>query len=100
MAHGHLWVFNMEMCCSMQISSLRTKLEECKRDGRTNCVVSPNYPAASNEDYLFDCMNLYATLGDDGTVELSGTVFCWNPGNHFIDSEKRIAKGFAWVMNK
>jgi len=67
------------MCCRMQISSLRTKLEECKRDGRTTCVVSPNYPAASNEDYLFDCMNLYARLGDDGTVELSGTVFYWNP---------------------
>ena len=48
--------------------------------GRTTSgVVSPNYPAASNEDYLFDCMNLYARLGDDGTVELSGTVFYWNP---------------------
>ena len=101
MAHGHLWLFNMRMCCGMQISSLIAKLEDCKRIGRTtSCVVSPNYPAASNEDYLFDCMNLYATLGDDGTVELSGTVFYWNPGNHFIDSEKRIAKGFAWVINK
>ena len=79
MGHGNLWLFNMEMCCSMQISSLRTKLEECKKDGRTNCIVSPNYPAASNEDYLFDCMNLYARLGDDGTVELSGTVFYWDP---------------------
>ena len=28
---------------------------------------------------VFDCMNLYARLGDDGTVELSGTVFYWNP---------------------
>ena len=46
MGHGNLWLFNMEMCCRMQISSLRTKLEECKRDGRTTCVVSPNYPAA------------------------------------------------------
>ena len=24
-------------------------------------------------------MNLYAWLGDDGTVELSGTVFYWDP---------------------
>ena len=68
------------MCCGMQISSLIAKLEDCKRMGRTKSgVVSPNYPAASNEDYLFDCMNLYARLGDDGTVELSGTVFYWNP---------------------
>ena len=27
------------------------------------------------------------------------TILEWNPGNHFIDSEKRTAKGFAWVMN-
>ena len=27
------------------------------------------------------------------------TVLEWNPGNHFIDSEKRMAKAFAWVMN-
>lgn len=80
MAHGHLWLFNMDMCCRMQISSLLVKLRDCKRMGRTtSCVVSPNYPAASNEDYLFDCMNLYARLGDDGTVELSGTVFYWDP---------------------
>ena len=80
MAHGHLWLFNMDMCCGMQISSLLVKLRDCKRMGRTtSCVVSPNYPAASNEDYLFDCMNLYARLGDDGTVELSGTVFYWDP---------------------
>jgi len=80
MGHGHLWLFNMDMCCGMQISSLIAKLEDCKRMGRTTSgVVSPNYPAASNEDYLFDCMNLYARLGDDGTVELSDTVFYWNP---------------------
>ena len=23
----------------------------------------------------------------------------WNAGNHFVDSDKRTAKGFAWVMN-
>ena len=28
------------------------------------------------------------------------TILEWNPGNHFIDSEKRTAKGFACVMNK
>ncbi len=79
MGHGHLWLFNMDMCCRMQISSLLEKLEDCKRMGRTaSCEVCPDYPAASNEDYLFDCMDLYARLGDDGTVELLGTVFYWN----------------------
>lgn len=23
----------------------------------------------------------------------------WNPGNHFADSERRTAKGFAWLLN-
>lgn len=26
-------------------------------------------------------------------------IFEWNAGNHFVDSEKRMAKGFAWLLN-
>jgi predicted alpha/beta superfamily hydrolase len=26
------------------------------------------------------------------------TVLEWNVGNHFVDSEKRMAKGFVWLM--
>lgn len=32
--------------------------------------------------------------------QIGNTILEWNPGNHFIDSEQRTAKGFAWVMNK
>ena len=32
----------------------------------------------ARDDTLFDSMNLYAKLADDGKVELSGTVFYWN----------------------
>jgi hypothetical protein len=28
------------------------------------------------------------------------TILEWNPGNHFVDFEKRMAKGFAWLMNQ
>ncbi|MBP3203909.1 MAG: esterase [Lachnospiraceae bacterium] len=37
---------------------------------------------------------------------LSGAAVCrdcvleWNPGNHFVDSDRRTAKGFAWVMDE
>jgi hypothetical protein len=27
------------------------------------------------------------------------TILEWNNGNHFVDSEKRMAKGFAWLIN-
>lgn len=27
------------------------------------------------------------------------TILEWNEGNHFVDSEWRTAKGFAWLMN-
>ena len=27
------------------------------------------------------------------------TILEWNLGNHFVDSEKRMAKGFAWTIN-
>ena len=26
------------------------------------------------------------------------SILEWNPGNHFADSEKRTAKGFAWLL--
>ena len=28
------------------------------------------------------------------------TILEWNPGNHFVDAEKRMAKGFVWLMNE
>ncbi len=28
------------------------------------------------------------------------TILEWNAGNHFVDSEKRMAKGFAWLNNQ
>ena len=27
------------------------------------------------------------------------TLLEWNAGNHFVDSDKRMAKGFAWAIN-
>ena len=33
------------------------------------------------------------------SVQEVNTILEWNAGNHFIDSDKRTAKGFAWVMN-
>ena len=27
------------------------------------------------------------------------TLLEWNAGNHFVDSDKRMAKGFAWLIN-
>lgn len=71
--------YEMEMCCSMQVRSLIHELELCKKVGDvTGRFVHPRYPAAPSRDTLFDSMNLYAKLDDEGKVELSGTVFFWN----------------------
>ena len=41
-----------------------------------------------------DCIReQYALLRADHTVTLE-----WNPGNHFVDSDLRCAKGIAWVL--
>ena len=36
-----------------------------------------------------------------GLLQASGvqTVLEWNPGNHFVDSDRRMAKAFAWAMD-
>ncbi len=81
--------YEMEMCCSMQVSSLIHELELCKRVGdTTDSTVHPRYPAAPRDDTLFDCMNLYAKMDNEGKVELSGTVFYWNPVDG--DSQKTV----------
>ena len=42
--------FEMEMCCSMQVSSLIHELELCKQVGDvTGRVVHPRYPAAPRD---------------------------------------------------
>ncbi len=33
------------------------------------------------------------------TTQGINTILEWNPGNHFADSDKRTAKGFAWLLN-
>ena len=38
--------------------------------------------------------HLQRTIGADNcTLE-------WNPGNHFLDNDKRLARAFAWCVNK
>ena len=87
--------FEMEMCCDMQVGCLIRELELCKQAGNTKGrVVHPRYPAAPSRDTLFDSMNLYARLDDDGKVELSGAVFYWNHANG-DSQETTIIKNFA-----
>ncbi len=33
------------------------------------------------------------------TTQGINTILEWNPGNHFADSDKRMAKAFAWLLN-
>lgn len=45
-----------------------------------------------------------ATVGDRIKMQYdildNDCVLEWNSGNHFVDSDKRTAKGFAWLLNK
>lgn len=45
-----------------------------------------------------------ATVGDRIKMQYdilhNDRVLEWNSGNHFVDSDKRTAKGFAWLINK
>ena len=35
-----------------------------------------------------------------GDAGVSACTLEWNPGNHFMDSQLRTAKGFAWLLKK
>lgn len=34
------------------------------------------------------------------TALFTAMILKWNPGNHFQDNDKRLAKAFAWCVNK
>lgn len=47
---------------------------------------------------------IMATVGDRIKMQYkildNDCVLEWNCGNHFVDSDKRTAKGFSWMLNK
>lgn len=43
-----------------------------------------------------DCIRDYADILTDTTGLVS--TLEWNPGNHFVDADKRTAKAFLWVL--
>ena len=105
MNHSYLWEFNMKMCCSMQISDLREKLESCQRIGITkNHVVRPQYPVAPNEDYLFSSMNLYANMKEDETIELEGIVYYDNieykSKSAIIRTFRDLSECLEWISHE
>lgn len=106
MSHSYLWEFNMNRCCDMQLDTLTARLEYCKEMGiEKNHTVSPDYPAAPNEDHLFDCMNLYATMQEDGTVEVEGSVTYWYSRENItrkttlIRTFKNLDECLEWLSN-
>lgn len=72
----------------MQIRALRKLLLECKQNGTNmGVLIKPDYMAAPENDSLFDCLQLYAKAADNNTVELSGTVYYWNP----VDGTREVS---------
>ena len=58
------------------------------RESRTkNPVITYVDDAIRRQSELLSSRNIATTLE-------------WNPGGHFVDSEKRMAKAFAWVVNQ
>ena len=54
---------------------------------------------SGRECHLYKDSNAEFLLVQPIDAQIDNTILEWNPGNHFIDSEKRTAKGFVWVMN-
>ena len=55
--------------------------------------LTKNPVMAHVDDAIRRQQELLAAQGVAATLE-------WNAGNHFVDSEKRMAKAFAWVVQK
>ena len=60
----------------------------------------PKWIEYATDPVMAQVGNAIRKLNELLAEQIGNTILEWNPGNHFIDSEKRTAKGFAWVMNK
>ena len=57
----------------------------------TDCRIGNGVIFANNVGVVGRYDHYYQQIGIDCTYEL-------NPGNHFQDPEKRLAKGIAWIL--
>lgn len=104
----NVWKWEMEMCCGLHVKSLLKLLQLCEDEGNTTGInVCPDYGAAPQNESLFDTVILSAkSVGDDGKIEITGTVTYWNPYSSFrsksavIRSFNSLDECMAWLKNE
>lgn len=101
------WLWEMQMCCSMQLTSLRKNLHEFRgKNPEPGAVIGSGFTSAPYDEMLFDSVRLYATVQEDGRIAVGGTVFFWCAAEGY--SEKTaILRTFdcidpclAWMENE
>lgn len=73
-----VWLWEMDMCCSMQLEELAKKLIESP-DLPAGTSLRSGIASAPHDESLFDSMWLWLDSAPDGKLVLSGTVHSWLP---------------------
>lgn len=96
------WLWEMDMCCNIQLEELLIKLKESP-DLSAGTSLCSGIASAPHNELLFDSMWLWLYSTPDGKLVLSGTVHYWHPDKspwdktsaiRIFDSRKKIME---WV---
>lgn len=73
-----VWKWEMEMCCSMQLSALAENLSKSgERRLTPGTTVGSGVTSAPRDEMLFDAVRIHARVSDEERIDVIGTVFYW-----------------------
>ena len=75
-------------------------LKDCRLVGGTALALQYGHRSSIDLDFFggfdIDGQEMHEIL----KTSCTSSCLDWNPGNHFADSDRRLAKGIAWMLNK
>ena len=75
-----VWLWEMEMCCSMELEALREKMSAYQgRRIAPGTVIDSGMYACPMEETLFEGLDFRVVVHENGQLEVIGKVRYWHP---------------------
>ena len=79
MAIQDVWLWEMEMCCSMELEGLRKKMCEIPAaDVVPGTVIDSGITACPHDEMLFEALRFWINVLENGSFEVVGRIFYWH----------------------
>ena len=80
MAIQDVWLWEMEMCCDMQLEALRNKVGEYRgKQLAPGTIIDSSMRACPIDETLFEGLDFHIQVLENGSLEVVGRVLYWHP---------------------